>query len=337
MNPQVERFNDFIIRPPRLDDIPAIVALLNADSRDILGTKENSVDDYTRMWTSPGYDPALDSRIAITADGTIAAMGHSFSQAPYVRNFLWVSVHPNYRGCGLGTYLTEWGEARARERIAQTPVDTRVTISSSAPNFYRPAADLLGKLGYQHNRSFYNMKIAMSAPPPQPVWTDGITICHMQPGQEEAVYRAQHEAFRDHWGFVEGPYAEGLTRWLHFVTNHPSYDPSVFFLAMAGNEIAGVALCFPKDNEFPDMAWVDDLAVRRPWRRQGVALALLHHAFGEFYRRGIKQVGLGVDASSLTGATRLYEKAGMHIFRQFDSYEKELRAGKDLMTQSVEG
>jgi len=41
-------------------------------------------------------------------------------------------------------------------------------------------------------------------------------------------------------------------------------------------------------------------------------------------------VGLGVDAQSLTGATRLYEKAGIRVERQYDVYEKELRPGKDL-------
>jgi ribosomal protein S18 acetylase RimI-like enzyme len=76
--------------------------------------------------------------------------------------------------------------------------------------------------------------------------------------------------------------------------------------------------------------------VRRPWRRQGLGLALLHHAFNEFYKRGKRKVGLGVDASSLTGATRLYERAGMHIHSQFDLYEKELRPGKELATTELE-
>jgi hypothetical protein len=48
-------------------------------------------------------------------------------------------------------------------------------------------------------------------------------------------------------------------------------------------------------------------------------------------------VGLGVDADSLTGATRLYEKAGMHVVRELATYEKELRAGEELARQSVEG
>ena len=46
-------------------------------------------------------------------------------------------------------------------------------------------------------------------------------------------------------------------------------------------------------------------------------------------------MGLGVDAQSLTGATRLYEKAGMHVDRQYANYEKELRPGEDLGTQSL--
>lgn len=45
--------------------------------------------------------------------------------------------------------------------------------------------------------------------------------------------------------------------------------------------------------------------MRRPWRHKGIGLALLHHSFGAFYRRDIRKVYLGVDAQSLTGATRL--------------------------------
>jgi ribosomal protein S18 acetylase RimI-like enzyme len=105
------------------------------------------------------------------------------------------------------------------------------------------------------------------------------------------------------------------------------------FLAMDGDEIAGISLC-KSENELG--GWVDSLGVRRLWRRKGIGLALLHHTFGEFYRRGISNVSLAVDAQSLTGATRLYERAGMHVVRQYNDYEKELRAGKELSTQSVE-
>jgi ribosomal protein S18 acetylase RimI-like enzyme len=104
---------------------------------------------------------------------------------------------------------------------------------------------------------------------------------------------------------------------------------------MAGEKVVGVSLCQPKTAEDPDMGYVMSLGVRRPWRRQGVALALLHHSFDEFYRRDKFKVALDVDAESLTGATRLYERAGMREQRRSAIYEKELRAGADLSTQSL--
>ena len=64
-------------------------------------------------------------------------------------------------------------------------------------------------------------------------------------------------------------------------------------------------------------------------------MALLLNSFQEFYRRGKQRVGLGVDASSLTNATRLYENAGMHISLQYDTYEMEIRPGKDLAKKAL--
>ena len=146
---------------------------------------------------------------------------------------------------------------------------------------------------------------------------------------ERAVYEADEETFRDHWGFMPGTFED----WSHWTFEREGFDPSLWFLAMDGAEIAGFALCA---DEKEQGGWVHVLGVRRAWRRRGIGLALLYHAFAEFYRRGIRAVYLGVDAQSLTGATRLYERAGMHVVRQYRSYEKELRAGKELSTQSVE-
>ncbi len=110
-----------------------------------------------------------------------------------------------------------------------------------------------------------------------------------------------------------------------------NFDPTLWFLAFDGDEIAGASLCTYQ----MDYGWVDTLAVRRPWRRKGLGLALLHHSFGEFYRRGTYNVGLTVDSQNLTGATRLYERAGMHVARIYVSYEKELRAGIEMSTQAI--
>jgi len=72
------------------------------------------------------------------------------------------------------------------------------------------------------------------------------------------------------------------------------------------------------------------MAVRYPWRNRGLGLALLRHAFGEFYRRGVREVGLSVDAESTTGAPRLYGRAAMRVAESYTLYQKELRPGRDV-------
>ena len=69
------------------------------------------------------------------------------------------------------------------------------------------------------------------------------------------------------------------------------------------------------------------VGVRRAWRRRGLGLALLRHAFGEYRRRGVRKVGLSVDAESVTGAPRLYERAGMRLQTGYVVYVKEIRPG----------
>ncbi len=101
---------------------------------------------------------------------------------------------------------------------------------------------------------------------------------------------------------------------------------------MDGEQIAGISLC---EHQHGIGDYVGSLGVRRSWRKQGLGQALLLHSFGEFYRRGIKRISLNVDGESLTGATRLYGKVGMHVVRQQYRYEKEMRPGRELGTQSI--
>jgi hypothetical protein len=42
-----------------------------------------------------------------------------------------------------------------------------------------------------------------------------------------------------------------------------------------------------------------------------------------------------MDSENLTGALRVYERAGMRAVRQSVFYEKELRAGTDLATRQL--
>jgi ribosomal protein S18 acetylase RimI-like enzyme len=141
------------------------------------------------------------------------------------------------------------------------------------------------------------------------------------------VYHAIEAAFTDHWGHVSHTFEQ----WQHWSTQRSDFDPALWFIAWQGAQVAGGSLCICEDC----WGWVSTLGVLRAWRHRGLGMALLQHSFGEFYRRGLRRAGLGVDSQNLTGAVRLYYRAGMHVARETITYEKELRAGVEMSTQTL--
>jgi ribosomal protein S18 acetylase RimI-like enzyme len=254
---------------------------------------------------------------------------------PSVHPWIWGRVHPEFGGLGIGTWLLQWAEERACRVLDELPADLRF---APRVGIYRPAKDsikLFEDMGFEQIRSSYQMRINLEKAPPAPLWADGITLKIADPEKDmQAVYEADKESFRDHFGYVEEPFEEGFARFKHFMMGEGS-DPSLWFLAMDGDEIAGICICRPKSYDDPDLGYVNILGVRRAWRKRGVGLALLQHSFGEFYRRGKRRVGLGVDAENLTGALRLYEKAGMYIHLAFDLFEKTIRSGREISVESL--
>jgi mycothiol synthase len=102
------------------------------------------------------------------------------------------------------------------------------------------------------------------------------------------------------------------------------FDPTLWFVAREGDEIVGAITCRASTPSAPDTAHVDVLGVRRAWRNRGLGAVLLLTAFAEIRRQAIPAVELVVDSESQTGATRLYERAGMRRLRGFEHWQKEL-------------
>ncbi len=325
---------DFTLRPATMDDIPAVVTLHNTCSMLEVGITERDENETILSWKTEGFSLPDDSRLVFAPDGRLAAVATVWMvRNPPVHPWVSIRVHPDFTGLGLGTALTRWSEARARDAIARVPADARVSMRCGVAGSYPPAVRFLENYGLTPIRHFWDMEIIFDGTLPTPKLPAGITIHRFRHPQDlERTYLAFDEAFEDHWGHVSSPPEEEIARWRKWLAEDPDFDPDVWFLAMDGDEIAGVSLCNVKTAYDPDLAWVEILGVRRPWRKIGLGLALLHHTFGEFYRRGKKGVGLTVDAASLTGATRLYEKAGMHVARQYTDYELELRPGRELET-----
>jgi ribosomal protein S18 acetylase RimI-like enzyme len=156
-----------------------------------------------------------------------------------------------------------------------------------------------------------------------------------------AVGDALDEAFRDHWGELkptpdeaEAPAdepMEEIAKEEEDDEDDPYFNSRAFcFVAWDGNQVAGSCLGNERAIEWLDSGKIGSLSVRRPYRRLGIGRALTLHALGRFYDHGIRRIITDTDADGFTGAYRLYQQAGMHIYRREVTYEKELRPGNEL-------
>jgi mycothiol synthase len=70
--------------------------------------------------------------------------------------------------------------------------------------------------------------------------------------------------------------------------------------------------------------WTEFISVGRPWRRRGLARALVVRSLRTQRDAGMLESGLGVDSESPTGATRVYEDCGFGVTGRNTIYRKPL-------------
>jgi mycothiol synthase len=313
--------NGIIIRPPVMSDAAAVTELINTSSFSDLEQPTITTAELQEQWGEVGFDIQTDAWVAISAEGNVVGYEELFNRHGHFDLQGDGYVHPQYQNLGIGTALLRKLEARAREHILLAPRELRASLRNGISMKDAAGCCLHENEGYQAIRYFYWMRTQMEAQPAAPQLPQGIRLVtyHADVGPRP-IFEALEETFRDHWG--QSPW--NFARWEQQTFNNEYFDPGLIFLAFEGDEIAAAAICRIRFEH----GWITSLGVRRPWRRQGLGRALLVAAFNEFYRRGEKIVALSVDAESPTGATRLYERAGMCVHQKFALYEKELRPGK---------
>ncbi len=313
-----------LTRPAMMDDAEAVVALLNACAIEDTGKPQFRVDELDTDWQRPGFSLETDTLLVLAPDGELVGYAVAWDFAPHERILVTAVVHPACRGMGIGTTLCRWVDERGQQSVPKAPQGARVVLCQETVSGNESAQALLSEQGYQFARYSLHMLIEMDTLPPVPVAPDDLTVRPFIRGREErAMFQAMIEAFREHWGYVERPFEDAFQDWMH-VLDSPNTDPALWFVAVDRDEIAGTSFCYTAMAEDPELGWIWGLAVRKPWRRRGLALALLQSCFGAMYGCGKRKVGLAMDAQNLS-ATRLYEKAGMRVDRQYMVYERELR------------
>ena len=301
---------DVVVRRPTLDDAEGVAALVVARDRVDFGEDdpmEFTGDELREWWSMDERRLATDAWIALRDDEIVGYA--SVEQEGEVANVADEScVHPATRGLGIGSHFLveaeQWARARGLSRFHVHVVNDE-------------GRRLLERRGHELARFFWRMEIELDEEPRPLEPPGGVSIREYRPGEDDEALHAMHqEAFAEHWEFVPRP----LDEWLKWRNTRGDYHPALWRIAEKDGEIAGAALCFGEER----YGWVLDLAVRPASRRAGLGLLLLQSGFAALWRRGHTRVGLEVDSENETGATRLYERAGMKVTRRYATYEKAL-------------
>ena len=307
-------------------DYAPIATLMNASSA------ADSVDDFVTVdWAknylahTADFDPRRDIVLAEIAGEPIAsARVRTRVLDDGTRLYMSMgSVLAQWRRRGLGRALLHWSEGRLRDIAATHPGTGARSLRAFAAAQETGTIALLEREGYAVIRYGFEMARPLSEPLPDWPLPIGLEVRSVAPDQYRQVFAAMTEAFRDHWGHSQQT-DEDYQRWI----NSPNFQPQVWQVAWVGDEVAGMVLNFI-DRQYNDnfkrlRGWTESISVRRPWRKQGLAKALIARSMRLLQEQGMTEVGLGVDAQNSNGALHLYESLGYRETMRFMTYEKPL-------------
>jgi len=300
------------LRPPRIDDAAELAAAVDEFGRVKDGDRVTEAVAETWLGT-PSLDLERDARVALV-DGRIVGYGDVFDSSRQGKQlWLLLAAHPAHPDAWPP--LLDFVEARAAELASPGG-----RIGAGIPEKATDLREALESHGFAFERFSFRMAASLDAKPPKPELPEGISVRPFRADEDaRAVYEVQDETFSD----LDDHSPISYDDWRHW-SFRDGFDPGLWFLAEAGRELQGIALCRPEWDGDPTLGWVSVLGVRKRWRGRGLGLALLQHAFRELRARGKTRVGLGVDAENATGAVRLYERAGMQVARRRLAYTKAM-------------
>jgi len=297
-------------------------AIRQAEGTDFSTTDEQFAQFYA---DPPGSDPATDVAVA-EVNGRIVGYGRAawHEELSGIRIYEVIPfLDPRLAGSELFVALVEALEARDRIIAADHPAGEKHFETFGGD--LAPERDaLLRAHGYGPVRYFYSMlrptlDDLLDAPLP-----DGLEIREVEPEHLPAIWAADQEAFRDHWGFFPATDAD----YDRFVNDPVTGDTSLWRVAWDGDEVAGQVRSFINNDENERLGRLvghtESISVRRPWRRRGLARSLIAASFPLLRARGMTQAALGVDAENPSGALRVYESCGFVPVSRTTTYRKPL-------------
>lgn len=315
----------FVLKRPAFEDAEAVAELMCACDIAEIGEAETDANDVRDDWALPRFDHARDTWIVAAEDGTIHGYGWVWDKVAHHELIGDIYSRPGDSYEAIAAVLIARIEERAEEHKRDAPPGGEVTLGFFGP-VGSPWAAFLQERGYPVARTYFRMEIELGETPPAPPEIAGIEVRPFRLGEDDAaIHQAIQESFSDHYLFASEP----LEEWIARRRAHAAADPSLWRVAWEGAEPAGAILPYP----FEGMAWIREVGVRAKWRGRAIGRALLLEGFAALHAGGHRRIGLGVDAQNATGATKLYESAGMKVTLRHEYHRRVLREGKAVSSR----
>ncbi len=309
-------------------DFPAMADVANAvfaaDGMGWVREPEHIRRDYASF---TDFDPARDIVMAETTGELVG----------YVRTAHWTTeedvlaqaqvgfVHPKFRRLGIGSLLLDWIERRQRD-IARMKGAAASVHHVFVTQGEIGRIEMLRRAGYQPVRHILvmerpSLEDVLEFPLPA-----GFDVRPVQPEHLRAIFDAHAEALRGHWG-VAPPKPGDFERW----TQLPSFQPHLWQVAWhtGTDQVAGQVKPWINAEQNATQnrrrGETEFISVGAPWRRLGLARALISRALHAQRAAGMTESMLGVDAQNEHHAARLYEACGFQVVRRNSIFRKAIR------------
>ncbi|SER15063.1 GNAT family N-acetyltransferase [Lentzea albida] len=311
---------ELVWRPLTTADIPEVAALYNAaeavDDTGELLSEEDFAESF-READLPGGSVAVFAGESLAAYGLVVLRDNPVGTHRVRLDGL---VHPEFRRRGIGTRLLPRLAELARVLHVSRHPGMPLTVCTMAESRSAGHVALVEELGFQADRHFYELEVALGESLAQAPIPSGYEIVPFSAARGEEVRLVCNAAFARHWGSVERSPQE----WAASFTDSPRFVPESSFLALSQGAVVGFVLArhYPVVEEMTGVRelWIGDVGTLDEHRGRGVASALLSRTLARAGEKGYQRAGLSVDTANPTGALGLYERAGFGVARTWIDY-----------------
>jgi len=302
--------------------IKVIEASLDADKIERANTIEELANNYAHLSNSDPYQDMIFAEVNGEVIGYARGWWQDETDGPLGYGHVGF-LAPVWRRKGIGSRMLQWAEDRLREIARSHAVEREKCFQAFAGEVQAGLIAMLEKNGYQPVRYFYEMvRPTLDNIPDFPL-PQGLEVRAVLPEHYRAIWDADMEAFQDHWGF-SAPTEEDYQAWLTGIT----FQPKLWKVAWdaATNQVAGQVKPFINEEENKKFerkrGYTEFISVRRPWRKKGLARALIVQSLHAQKEAGMTESALGVDTENLSGATHVYEDCGFQVVKRNTVYRK---------------